>query len=515
MTGSFRQRLYEMAAVCSIISAVATGLAYWLESIPALTFGVSLILFLVALVIFLVLATARWAMRKVRALEQLPGPRWLAPFLTGRLPPEVGTKLDLEDGVRILVVADTDYRSDSERIKEKYQGDHVEIDVLEVDGSDLATLSASLREAEAVYLFWSTATSQRQWVIDAVNRWAHENSEKPIIAVNYIPESPYRLTFNTLPEKKSISGLWRLLARSGERGLLWRRHARVCQKLVYAIGFLLFIFLGVHLVAYLTVRKIERNQDDSNKAVWYSRHEIDRPFIVERLINTSDNRRRITELSVGEGTSQSSQVSNEILNSFAEYMAENLGRTMAPEGIGIASVTFWASVWISDQDSGRCLCEVGWSDRTGITCFVPGSNSVVGCAIERGRVVYWGRSINAGFPVIVGDEDSGGCAWDPKDDLPYTEALVCVSRPVPHEGAMRSAICLQLMRENESVQIAPRILAQIGKHPDLDPALVLLYSLPHALYRSEKVNNTCKQTLRSIIEGQLEGKPESADAWAP
>ena len=456
------------------------------------------------------------ASRSFRYREPLPWPRWLWPLLFNRLPAMASLITDPTQKTRVLVIFEESSAEIVAQLHTKYVDEHVEIEEFDCTESELPSkrheLIQILSGIDAVYLIWTGHLKSTGWLSQVAIDWALQNSFKPILVINMIPDEPYELPYVALPKEKAVSGLWRLLARSSERGRLWRLRASGNRRAFLVTASLLIASVAITASLFLKERNRVQRAEHANElreaeTEIMARKSIEAGVLHRHLTDQLWNTTSFAREALSQVTTLSSQQRLDIrttLNGYADYIEDTL-ETLSDTYGAVGSVTFWRIVSYRDESQGgvrECVCEVAWSDGEKQTCFTYDEDSIAGCAFKHGIMILYRSKDTPDYPAaawslkgepiaswspngfLVGNNDSFTCFYDTSGNTSHTN-LFCMAAAPRGEGAERSGICTETVLESD-------ILESSSVRQFLSSSLTPLHALPESLIATEDAIGKCK-----------------------
>lgn len=518
-------RLTAIAGIVTIASATVGLLSYLPKHLD------SRIVFLLAApllggIVWLALSAFR-ASKSFDSRAPLPWPQWLWPLLFDRLPAMAGLLTDPTQRASILVVFDSTSSDILKDLKENYIDEHVEI--RQFDCSDSDDLPAQREEldqlmsgADAVYMIWTREMKDLGWPANSLSQWAYANSFKPILVVNTLLDEPYELPYVSLPKSKAASGLWRLLARSSERGRQWRLRASSNRR-AFIISMSLLAMLALYTTSIYLENRQQKSASQANEAAMRARIEAkedSEKLDVALMRNNADELWSTTESSrtaldqmaagVAVGAEQKEGI-HKTLNGFADFLEKSL-ESYSPVGRAVGSVTFWRRVELDEEVSRpnvpakECVCEIAWSDGEKQTCFKYDERSIAGCAFKNKiQVLYRSGNSSSQLPgawnskgIAVGswensmkllaNNGSFSCFYDDSENTNTSHTNLFCTADVPRGGRPKdmSGVCVETILESELLESAR--VRQI-----LSNSLTALHVLPESLIADEGAIKECKK----------------------
>ena len=365
-------KLTATAAVVTIAAALYGFLSYLLRHLKGEILYVAIVLLIGSVAWFFV--SGYRATRSFRYREPLPWPRWLWPLLFDRLPAMAGLITDPTQRTQVLVIFEQSSKTIVEQLHARYTDEHVEIKEFDCTESELPSkrqeLTQVLSGTDAVYLIWTSHLKNSGWLSQTVVDWALQNSFKPILVVNTMPEDLYELPYVALPEEKAVSGLWRLLARSSERGRLWRSRASSNRRAFLITSSLLIASIATAVSMHIKERdrslEVERvNETRRRELEIASKKDIEMAALQRHLVDQLWNTANSARISLSQATGLTAQHKlgiRDTLNGYANYIEDYLESLSDTYGT-IGSVTFWRKVsYANGSAEKQCVCEVAWSD---------------------------------------------------------------------------------------------------------------------------------------------------------
>jgi len=120
-----------------------------------------------------------------------------------------------------------------------------------------------LSGADSVILARTTVLEKEDWIYKAVDQWAYQNSNVPIVVIDKLARTPIPMELKKITERfyfipdhqSSLS--WRLLKRANGRSLSWRNQATFNRSVSLAVVILVLTLLGAaFLIDYLQKREM-------------------------------------------------------------------------------------------------------------------------------------------------------------------------------------------------------------------------------------------------------------------
>lgn len=124
-------------------------------------------------------------------------------------------------------------------------------------------LSDVLSGSSSVILVRTTILEKEDWIYEAVDQWAFQNSNVPIVVIDKLEQTPFPMELKKITEKfyfipdHQTSLSWRLLKRANGRSLSWRNQATFNRSITFATMILvLTLVLAGFVTDYLRRREM-------------------------------------------------------------------------------------------------------------------------------------------------------------------------------------------------------------------------------------------------------------------
>lgn len=333
------------------------------------------------------------ASKAFKSTKKLPFPSSLWRFIFNELPTGVGHVYDNTNRTKVLIIYNEYSRDKFLSIKEKYSDAFLSIDSILIQGKDFADeLLKKLESCDALLFFYTKQLKYKEILLSHIDKWAFENSHKPILGVT---DCPYDITYNSVQEKNADSSVWRLMLRSTERAEQWRAQAKLFRK----IGISLMIFLLIGIV-WIICNYQKNYIADISKVI------STELSILDSSAKNADSRK----LSILRG-GQTDKMKERILNVFEEYKENKALRFEKTRGIlnsylkqvltriqrdnsleKISEKPFHLSLWIYHPKQKEAIFRVAWApgEQVKMRKMAFDSNSIIGCSISNpGNFVFW------------------------------------------------------------------------------------------------------------------------------
>jgi hypothetical protein len=135
-------------------------------------------------------------------------------------------------------------------------------------------LSDVLSGSSSVILVRTTILEKEDWIYEAVDQWAFQNSNVPIVVIDRLERTPIPMELKKITEKfyfntdQQTSLSWRLLKRANGRSLSWRNQATFNRLITLAAVILILTLLGAgYVIDYLQRMEMYILMRTSNKQV--------------------------------------------------------------------------------------------------------------------------------------------------------------------------------------------------------------------------------------------------------
>jgi hypothetical protein len=424
--GSFG--LTELATLLStwvgILSFVAAGLKGLIPTIPI---NENAIAFLLGMGLIALFAAGILARRNLDAPtpQQIPFPATFWRLVFNRLPSPRGTSFGGQK-VHVVVVFDPSVMKEAHAVKAHHRDPSLNVELAEINpvASDVdKTLRSHLTTADAVYFFWTPNVRANPSIASALNSWASDETEKPVLIVNTIPNEPYELKFNTVPSTEASDGLWRLLARANERSRQWVKQAATFRRWwLITIAFSLLIVVGLGVYARALGTSI-------------GEREVREGIDVNSFSQTAEA--VLAARKPLETVSDPSHVLISLLGRLCDFALADILRGVASPHAGATQM----SVFRQDRSSphGK-LIQVGWSNGRTADSFAVDSNSIVGCSVVNHAFVLWRENCAPGSPAVwdVKGNVKGYCR--PNNEIEIQNGVACKFMPLKVDQFQRKGL---------------------------------------------------------------------------
>jgi len=292
-----------------------------------------------------------------------------------------------------IVEAQSQENSFKTRLGEFYNeeiGKNLTIKYFNWDNSDAVNqkkrFSEKLKGAKAVLVFRTKELEKTKWVYEVVEEWAKKNPEAPCLYIDAI-EYKYRKSeipnnYYWIPDApKSVP--WRLLQRSGERGLAWRTQASFNRTIWKHTIILLFLVIAVWIY----------NHYEHSKEMLNTQSEFSKKIT---SINTEHN---------NEITNKNNEIS-ELQKSNFDNLALNTKFQIDDLIFKNAEKTLFVSYWLYNEKATKPITQVGTTDiNSNLTPWEKQTNNIVGCAfVNENHFVEWDGELYAKVFSIEGQE---------------------------------------------------------------------------------------------------------------
>jgi hypothetical protein len=448
----FKDYLPFLGFLAALIGLIP-GIRFTQPAIAALLFSLLWILYL-----------GNKAYRSFGTTRSMPGPRALWQIIFNQLPPQKG-KTVKQGVVNVLIIFDNSTESLVDSLCQEYRRSILQITRFKYTSNfKRDSLLTLLGNSDAVYFFCTEAIEQNADIYDIVNNWAVNHSDKPVLAVNFLPpDAPYNWAFNLIPKAGAVSGLWQLLARATERARQWRGQADLFQRI-----WIWSLLVAALLCAFLYWSYYKAAQHESEVT---SQLDLKQKKLHQWEKTDSNDLIRLQELWNALADARTSgtlrddgERARAALKSFADYVAADLKDRQGMSS-DTGAVSFWRKyehqetkktyfVGVARSDNDPLACNEGGLDAGTLTY-----PSIISCAIGERSVVRWRVNMNNGedaswqndrvtgywrtasdaAPVLEFAGNGHKCRWmDRKKDR---TAILCIGI-APRLGAVESGVCM-------------------------------------------------------------------------
>ncbi|HBB96351.1 MAG TPA: hypothetical protein DC054_13270 [Blastocatellia bacterium] len=441
----FKDYLPFLGVLAALIGLIP-GVRFTQPAIAALLFFSLWILYL-----------GRKAYRTFGTTRSMPGPRALWQIIFNQLLPQKGTQLN-QNLVKVLIIYDGSTESVVDSLAQEYRRSILQIIRFKYTSKfERNTLLTLLESSDAVYFFCTEAIEQNAEIYDIVNNWSVSHSDKPVLAVNFLPpDASYNWAFNLIPKAGAVSGLWQLLARATERARQWRGQADLFQRiwiwsLVVAALLCAFLYWSYFKAAQYA------SEEQTKLHQWEKTDSND-------LIRLQDLWNALADARTSGTLKDDGERARAALKSFADYVAADL-----KDRQGVSSDTGAVSFWrkYEDQETKKTyFVGVARSDNDPLACNEGGLDaatltypSIISCAIGERSVVRWRVNMNNGEDASWQNGRVTGYWRTPSDAAPLLEfagngrkcrwmdrkkdrtGILCIGI-APRLGAVESGVCI-------------------------------------------------------------------------
>jgi hypothetical protein len=319
-------------------------------------------------------------------------------------------------------------------------------------------LADVLSGSDAVILVKTSTLDGAGWIYEAVDKWAFQNSNVPIVVIDKTEAVKKQFTkqgdqLSTIPEKfyfvpdhrPSLS--WRLLKRANGRSLSWRNQATFNRSVTLAMLILVLTLLAAgYLHDYLQKREMYVSMQAAYKRVAEHTKADYRAFL-QKLINDQ----------------QTSQEQKVLMQKVVDDASMNL------------------SYWVSFNGTFYPLATT--DPRSSYTHWHKDEKSIVGCVLRKpNRLVLWDATMER--PTVTAyngeksQEDDPYCGYGSQGKRKLY-SMACASWSyVPADADRTVGVCL-FTEAPANVAEAPANIAHVNKVPTR-----FLYDLSRDFYEA-------------------------------
>ena len=215
-----------------------------------------------------------------------------------------------------------------------------------------------------IYLIHTSDIEDLKYPIKLCQKWANENTEKPIIRV-YISGKNKKLNFPIEEKEDATIGVWGLFSRARKRSESWKNQAFI-HRYFAKIIFWSFAIPFTLIIGYSTIIKnMYLTQLRSRDQPITSQKNNDLKQELKPLVDLYKNNIDTLVLSKG-------YVSE--LKNLSKFFIEDIVKS---QGLVFRDDEYKLSLW---QEHSDTIFEYAWSRNAERICFCPDNQSVVGCA---------------------------------------------------------------------------------------------------------------------------------------
>jgi hypothetical protein len=349
-----------------------------------------------------ILLLALYAGRVIRSNQPPPPPAFLWRFLYNELPITTPETLNPYTTIRILLIHDDSTESIADSVVNAYRQEKLSVIKFRYTfGFEPRALKPRLESSDALYWFWTAQTSESKPLVKAVLEWSINQSHKPVLLVKFLPEAKCGIHFKKISKREVIPGIWQLLARSSERGYLWREQAKkywVGSLVMGVVAFMLFVLLipSSNSVTQLkdgVAQRVSRHDLDTTDLnnQLKKRDYLDKEYL-NRLSLSMKNTKEVLEALLKNSSDKTKERIRETLCGFATYAVEDLLSRQEIKAVsGITELTFWRKV---QREGESRIYQVAWSQKRQLLYFpeqhsMQDTASIIESAFKHKAFVLW------------------------------------------------------------------------------------------------------------------------------